>query len=389
MAINGYAVFDSDLHVIEPDDLWTRYIDPKYRDRAPIGLKDEPFSTGNLIKYDGAQYSPRKEAVQYFEGAVDHCTEQAHLRGRYQQYIDFDRRDWGPDTQIEAMDTEGVDAAVLFPTRGLAATGSEYEEDGLAAAVARAYNDWMAEFCSYAPDRLYGAAMIHPQSVELAAQEVRRTAREYGFKGSYIRPNPVKGRNWHDPVYDPLWAAFEEEQMLVGFHEGYPCTLPFAVAERFDGRHEDWWLTEHVTRHPVEMMYASTCMINGGVLERFPNLRVGFLEANCSWVPYWLWRMDEHYEIREKFLKHILPKKPSSYFLNQCFVSIEADEHTACPVLDSIAENVVFSTDFPHSDSAYPKAMETFMELALTEEQRRKILWDNCVRMYGFTPGAR
>ena len=99
------------------------------------------------------------------------------------------------------------------------------------------------------------------------------------------------------------------------------CTLPFAVGERFDGRFEDWWLSEHVTRHPIEMMYASTCIVNGGVLERFPGLRVAFLEANCSWVPYWLWRMDEHYEIREKLVKKTLPQKPSPFFLKQCFVS--------------------------------------------------------------------
>ena len=115
MAFNGYPVFDSGLHVIEPADLWTRYIDPKYRDRAPIGVKDEPFSTGNLVKYDGGQYSPRREAVQYFEGAVDHWLEQAHLRGRYEQYLEFDKRDWGPDTQVEAMDTEGWTRPCCFP----------------------------------------------------------------------------------------------------------------------------------------------------------------------------------------------------------------------------------------------------------------------------------
>ena len=294
---------------------------------------------------------------------------------------------YDPHERVKVMDEEGIDVTLVYPSLGIC-----WEQDctdpKVAAATCRAYNDWMADFCSHAPNRLYGAAMIHPQSVELAAAEVRRGSRELGFRGSYIRPNPVKGRNWHDPVYDPLWAAYEEEQLLVGFHEGYPCTLPFAVGERFDGRHEDWWLTEHVTRHPIEMMYAMTCMVNGGVLERFPGLRVGFLEANCSWVPYWLWRMDEHYEIREKFVKKHMPEKPSTYFKRQCFVSIEADEHTACPVLEEIGDRVVFSTDFPHSDSAYPKATETFMELDLSDAQRRAILWDNCVRMYDFTPGA-
>ena len=386
MAVNGIPVFDSDLHVIEPADLWQRYIDPKFRDLAPMGRPEKPFSTGNLLDHAGNPFVPGNQPSDYLSTTANHCADQARRRGRYDQYMEFESRNWDASTQLEAMDAEGVDAAVLFPTRGLAANGTEYTDDQFAAAVVRAYNDWLADFCAADPNRLFGAAMIHPQAISAAVDEIRRAARELGFKGIYLRPNPVRGRNWHDPAYDPLWAACQQEGLLVGFHEGYPCTLPHAVAERFDGRFEDFWLTEHVTRHPIEMMYAATCMINGGVLARFPDLRVAFLEANCSWAPYWMWRMDEHYEIREHLVKDKLPERPSVYFLRQCFVSIEADEECACPVIDRITNNVVFSTDYPHSDSAYPRATRSFLELPMDDAQRRRILWDNCCRMYGFTP---
>ena len=379
MARNGFKVFDSDLHVCEPADLWLRYIEPKYWDQAPVGTSTtRQFSDMNLL-HEGRIISPGGDLID----ELDQSTETAERTGQLAQFRDFEARGWGPDTQLEAMDTEGIDVAVLYPSRGLAANGKEYEDDGLARAIGRAYNDWLAEFCAADSRRLHGAAMVLPQNVEMMVEEVRRSARELYFKAIYLRPNPVRGRNWHNRVYDPLWAECEKHEMLVGFHEGMPCTLPFAVAERFDGRHEDAWLTDHVARHPVEMMYASLCMVMGGVLERFPGLRVAFLEANCGWVPYWLWRMNEHYELREKSVKAKLPRRPSEYFLGQCFVSIEADEEVAGPVLDRMAYNVVFSTDFPHPDSAYPSAVTTFLSQSFPDEDKRKILWDNSARMYG------
>ena len=210
---------------------------------------------------------------------------------RVERIAEFYERGFGPDVQIEAMDDEGIDIAVLFPTRGFYAIGKEYNDDRLAAAIARAYNDWLADFRSIDPERMVGVGIVAPQNIEYAIDEVRRMKADLGFKAVYLRPNPVRGRIWHNPAYDPLWAECVKQDMAVAFREGWPCELPVAGGDRFDGRYEDLWLTEHVMCHPVEMMYASVCMIMGGVLERFPGLRVAFLEANCSWVPYWLWRL--------------------------------------------------------------------------------------------------
>ena len=383
MAVNGYRVFDGDLHLHEPADLWQRYIDPEHRDRAPVGTETTTAFTDGLLWVDGKIVNASGEPDKVWRQDIQ--AEWSKRAGRLEQYMDFERRGWGPDTQIEAMDTEGVDLAVLYPTRGLSANGVEYDDDGLAAAVSRAYNDWLGDFCSYAPERLFGAAMVTPQNIEAAAQEARRTKREYGFKAIYIRPNPVGGRNWHDPAYDPLWAACEEEDMLVGFHNALSCRLPQAIAERFSVTEDDSWLTSHVICHPAEMMYAMLSMISCGVLERFPRLRVAFLEANCGWVPYLLWRMDEHYEMREILVPEIkqkLPLEPGEYFRRQCFVCIEADESVSCDVVERIADNVVFSTDYPHPDSAYPNAVKTFLDLPMSEDLKHRILWQNCLRMY-------
>ena len=383
MTMNGFKVFDGDLHLHEPADLWQRFIDPKYRDRAPVGLPTTGTFTEGLLLIDGE--------VVNSSGSIDKVWQSdgqdvwARRCGRYEQFREFEQRGWGADTQLEAMDTEGVDLAVLYPTRGLSANGVEYEDDGLADAIARAYNDWLADFCQADPERLYGAALVTPQNIDATVKEVRRASRELGFKGIYIRPSPVRGRNWHDPDYDPLWQVCQEENMLVGFHDALSCKLPHAVADRFDVVQDDSWITSHVACHPIEMMYAVLCMISGGVLERLPEMRVAFLEANCGWVPYWLWRIDEHYEMREVLVpgfKERLPLKPSEYFRRQCYVCIEADETVSCEVISHIADNVVFSTDYPHLDSAYPHAVETFMELPLSEDIKRRILWDNPMRMY-------
>ena len=380
MAHVGFKVMDSDMHVMEPADLWVRCIEPEFRDQAPRGT--HKFATDVHLEHEGRLISRREKQNPYEAELTDDF---ATAYGRTQIFDEYERRGWGPDTQIEAMDKEGIDVAVLFPSLGLFAHAKEYESNRLAAAISRAYNNWLAEFCSYAPARMYGAALLAAQDVKAAVAEVRRAKQGLGFKAVFLRPNPVLRRNWHDPAYDPLWAECEKQDMAVGFHEGLPCALPVAMADRFDGRYEDLWTTEHVACHPVEQMYACLSMIMGGVLERFPGLRVAFLEGNCSWLPFWLWRMTEHYEHRERALKKRLPLSPTEYFKRQCYAGVEADEGIAKYVFDWMGNsNIVFSTDYPHPDSRFPGSVKTLVEQPFSEDSKRKVLWDNCARLYNF-----
>ena len=378
MAINGFKVMDSDMHVQEPADLWQRYMAKAFRDRAPVGTNQ--YLTDLHLEHDGEIIS-RSKRVDDEEDLVRGLAEKY---GRLEQFEDYEQRGWGPDVQVEAMDAEGIDVAVLFPTRGLFAHAKEYDDDALAAAISQAYNEWLAEFCSYAPERLYAAAMLPAQNVPACVEEVRRTA-ALGFKAVFLRPNPIRHRNWNNPVYDPLWAECEKRNVAVGFHEGTPCTLPVAMADRFEGVHEDLWLTEHTAAHPIEAMYACLSIVAGGVCARFPGVRFAFLEGNASWLPFWLWRMDEHWEAREHRVKKQLPLRPSEYFKRQCFVGVEADEALARYALEEMGDDYfVFSTDFPHQDCRYPNATRTLTEQPFNESAMRKILWDNCARLYDF-----
>ena len=125
-------------------------------------------------------------------------------------------------------------------------------------------------------------------------------------------------------------------------------------------------------------------LITGGTFDRFPTLRVAFMESGCSWLPYWLYRMDEHVELVGWHDAPDLQALPSEYFKRQCFISVESDEALVGDVVNAVGdENILFSTDFPHPDSAYPHAVDTFLGLpGLTDQSRGKILFDNALRYY-------
>ena len=223
--------------------------------------------------------------------------------------------------------------------------------------------------------------MISPFDIEMAIAEVRRCVQDLGLKGLFIRPNIVNGRNWHDRYYDPLWAEIERQGVPLGFHEG--THVPIAeTGDRFD---DGYWMF-HTCAHPMEQMLAAVSLIGGGVLERFPTLKVAFLEANCAWVPWLLWRLDEHFELAGKLENPDLTMKPGEYFRRQCFASIEADEIPAQIIEQyDLIDNVVFSTDYPHHDAKYPHSSEEFLKLPLSEMTKTKILWDNCARLYNLS----
>ena len=137
----------------------------------------------------------------------------------------------------------------------------------------------------------------------------------------------------------------------------------------------------HTLTHSIPAMEALVSFAAGGVMERFPTLQVAFLEANCSWAPWLLWRLDEHYELGGFHEKPELKMKPSDYFRRQGYVSIEADESPARFIGEfGIDDNLIFSTDFPHPDSKWPNGVENFLQLPLSDSLRRKILCNTPAR---------
>jgi len=286
--------------------------------------------------------------------------------------------------QLEAMDREGIDLTVLYPSRGLFVNSYVDMEPDFSAAIARAYNNWLADLCQAGdPARMYGAAVLPIQDVGTAIGEARRAVEALGFKAVFLRPNPPRsGVYWHQTRFDPLWEAVSDLGVPVGFHEGVASHLPTVGTDRFGS---EQFALQHACSHSMEQMLALEAMTLGGVLARFPRLRVAFLEGNGSWLPFWLWRLDEHWENPGKHENPALEQKPSWYFHRQGWVSVECDEWPARHAVEACgADCFVFSTDYPHYDTKYPAATARFLDLPLTTEQKRKILWDNCARLYRF-----
>jgi predicted TIM-barrel fold metal-dependent hydrolase len=220
--------------------------------------------------------------------------------------------------------------------------------------------------------------MLSVFDVNDAVAETRRCANELGFKSMFVRSNIVNGKNWHDAYYEPLWDALEECEMPLGFHEA-TSSRSHQVAENFEPN----FGFRRIYGQPFEQQLALSSFLCGGILERHPKLKVAFLEANCSWAPWLLWRMDELWELEGDVFMPDITITPSEYFKRQCVVSVEPDETPARHMIEDFgSDQLVFSTDYPHGDSRYPQAVSAFLELPLTDADKRKILWDNCARFY-------
>lgn len=372
MARNGYRILDSDLHVMEPPDLWQRYTEEKFRHLAPVGLNEFTRDL-RCVHPDGRPWGlPPIPADVLGQGKT--------FKRDVARYSAYHDRGWTSDVQIEAMDREGIDVATLYPTRGLHALAEGNMDPPLAAAIARAYNNWLYDFCQRDPHRLMGVGMVSPFDMDDAVAEAKRCVTELGFRGVFLRANIMNGRNWHDRYYDPLWATLVEYDVPVGFHESLNSAVRHAGMQ-----FEPNFLLEHTFSHPLEQMMALGAFCGGGVFERHPRLRAAFLEGNCSWLPWLLWRLDEHWEMFHDVWAPETTMKPSAYFRRQGWVSVDCEETPLKYAIDYLgtSDNIIFSTDFPHVDAQFPRSSDEFLTLPISDEDKRKILWDNCATFYG------
>ena len=198
----AYNVIDSDGHILEPLTLWQDYLDPVYRDRAPKLVIDTDGKERLLVE---EQVLGSQRGMGGIGGVG---ARQGVVSSETMKYEEGRPGGFDPHKRIPDMDLDGIDAAFLYPSMGLFA-GAVHDPD-LAAALCRAYNRWLADYCKPYPDRLFGIAMLPMQSVEHAIREMKFARKELGMRGGFLRPNPYNDRLIHDPVYEPFWSAAEE-----------------------------------------------------------------------------------------------------------------------------------------------------------------------------------
>ena len=365
---NGFRAFDSDMHVYDPADLYEKYMNPRWGERIPRGQRNGKH--GRIQFHIGGGTTLRA-----ITDVIDHGQKQ--VADRYDFAV---ARGYDAVSQLQAMEQEGLDAAVLFRTSPLHC--DETLEAPYANDLCKAWNDWIADFCKEDPRRLKASALITLHDVDLAIEEVRRAVKKLGVAGLSLCPEPINGRRIHDRCFDPLWAEIEKLGAALCFH---PPARPKQdqVANKFFG-HPNEAIVALALRNPVELIQAVASFCAGGVLEKFPRLRVAFLEGNCAWLPWLLYRLDERAILHGPLADVPLSRKPSDYFLKQCFISVDPDEYLVSDVIKRIGDDaIVVSTDYPHIDAHFPHAIDEFLEIAeLSDASRRKILWDNCARLY-------
>ncbi len=333
------TVLDADGHVTESYEQIARYLDEPYR-RRPLTF---PFYTA-----DGWD----RRLVDKFH-------------------------DWAGNAEqwLRALDRGGMEMAVLYPTLGLFMSFLKDRE--WAVRLCRAYNTLMYEEFIKVTPRLKAVALLPVQDPVAAAQELRRAVRELGHVGGMLSADGSQLLG--DERFAPIYEEAQRLDVVLGIHAS-GSHLGGAGVDLFSR-----FIQAHTCSHPFGQMRQLTSIVLEGIPERFPDVRIAFLEAGAGWAPYWMERMDDEFAKRGEVEAPVLKKKPSQYVRSgKIYFSCEADEWLLPQALKLVGEDqIVYASDFPHWDHSFPGSIDEIKERGdLTDAQKRKVLADNCRKMY-------
>jgi predicted TIM-barrel fold metal-dependent hydrolase len=377
--LDSQRAVDADGHILEPPDLWERYLEPRYRDRALRIVLDERGleeleiagrrSTMTRRGYPsilGAMGDPDLRAIQLDPGRT------------YLAEAPFGSMD--PDQRIKVLDAEGIDAVVLYTTVGLL-WEAELPDVELSQAYTRAYNRWICEFCA-GHDRLVPTAHLSLGDPAAAAAELERAVGE-GARGAYVAPFTHDARPLGHPDNDPVFAAAQD------------LDVPFAIHPTFEpqwtkGERMGAW--EHVKQLRLlatvtasdGVRHQFTTLFDYGVFDRFPRLKVVVLESGGGWIGYWLDRIDAVYGHTFIGTRVPLEQKPSDYFRQRVWISCDPDERTIPALIERFGDRFMWASDFPHADHT-PEYVDDLDALAqaIPPAHRDRFLGGNARSLFG------
>jgi len=371
-------VVDADGHVCEPADLWTRGLPASMREQA-IRLRWND-DTG----YDECLVEDRMATDRGLVG-LGNAGEDFVEFGRGRHYEDLNPAGFDPHERVKVLDAEGIDVSVMYPGLGLK-LGGILDRD-LALASCQVYNDWIAEWCAQEPDRLVGVGALPMQDPTRAADEVHRIA-GMGLRAGFARPNAYNDRHLHHRSYTPVWEALCETGLPIAFHPAGLSDMPGAGRALTN-------LMAPGTHHALILLFDEQMtlsnLVYGGVLERFPELKVAILECGGGWIAHWMDRLDEFLE-SYGWATGGLSLTPREYFQRQCWISFDPGEITSkvlAPIVG--ADRFVWASDFPHSDAQYPGVVDELREATdgMDPDARRMLFGTNALAMYGTSPAGR
>jgi predicted TIM-barrel fold metal-dependent hydrolase len=389
MARDGYRIFDADTHIIEPVEPIEAYLERADRARlAALGplVQRVPARAGTTRYVIGKR--PRLDRRL---GSLERVEPpSAAVRGARDGGTPWDVRWQGPPfptervsvdphARVHDMDVEGIDVNMILPSGGLPAFAG-LADITLEAAMYQAYHRFLKDYCAPYPDRLTSVILVSARDTGAAVAEIRRCSGEAWPVG--IFPICPPEMSLDEPAWEPIWAAAEAHDLTVVIHS-FTMTIPYppGVWDTWDNV-----FLQRAAGHVWNAQRNMAALIGAGVLDRYPALRLTALECGHGWLAAWAARLDELAEMS----RHALPplrRKPSEYVRGpQYFQSIQLHEgeQSVRHALEALGETtLMFATDYPHSESWFPKSVDVVMGwTSLSEASRRALLWDNALRCY-------
>jgi uncharacterized protein len=365
-----FKLVSADSHIVEPPNLWTDRIDAKFRDRAP---RIEPGAKGHEFVCEGIAI-PRK-GIGLMATAKKYSDPDDLYFSMDGDWADVPPGAYDPEARLKELDAEGIEAELLYTSLGLVMYTIPDPE--FQYACFRAFNDWLADFCSAAPKRLFGVAMIPPRSPEVAIKELERCAR-LGLRGAMISIDDEADRGYNHPDYDALWSAAATHNMPISLHVA-ASTESF---RRTSNAFADFSLGFAPT------MFTVANMIFEGLFDRHPDLKVISVENDAAWPLAMLERMDDRFLRDQGWAGQsqglATDKVPSKVFRDHVACSFMRDR-TAIVNREIIGvKNLMWGSDYPHFDGGWPNAADRLAAQfeGVPPEDQLRIGRTNCIEFY-------
>ena len=241
------------------------------------------------------------------------------------------------------------------------------------------YNDWLAEYCSYAPNRLAGLSLISLYDIDEGIKEIRRCAK-IGLKGALIWCSPPQDVPYSSAIYDPFWAEAQELNLPLSLHSitgaGPESRLP--VNAPIDRYISSASLNHEVQRTLITLTFS-------GVLERFPSLKFVSAENEAGWLPFLMQKLDQKQDEYRYLYPTPMTLKASEYFRRQVYATFIDDPVGVAGRQHISADNIMWSSDYPHTVSTWPNSREVVERdlMGVPEDEKEKIIRGNAARLYG------
>jgi predicted TIM-barrel fold metal-dependent hydrolase len=379
--MSSIDVISADSHVLEPAGLWMERVDKRLRDRAP---RVEPVNGVPSLVAPGSGIQPF--ALTGFSAAGRSGEELTKFIGT--GYEAARPGGWDPAERLKDQEIDGLQGEVVYSSLGMPLFGLEDPE--LQRGCFAAYNDWVSEFCSYSPNRLFGIALIGLEDVKEGVKELER-CRKKGLRGALIAGLSPQDRPYTSRVYDPFWQAAGELGMPISLHVVSaakrkhlltPTAQQIAAAEGDAPGIGMIALYMFLTTDVQQSMFM---IVLSGVLDRFPKLKIVSAENDTGWLPHFMFRMDHAYEKLHHRANLNLEMTPGELMRRQVFATFQDDPIGPMTYKYFGTDNYMWASDFPHPDSTFPdshKVIERDFE-GIPEDVKKKMVFDNVKRLYG------